>query len=80
MAATARAYEAPAPQIEAEQSDSQYIANEPALPPPWTEARAAHDQRQAAMVAGLLASSGTGHRSQTVVTVANCKGQMYEKA
>lgn len=55
MAATASA---PSPlELEAQsfQSDSPHIAAEPALPAPWTDARAAHDRRQAEMVAGLLA-------------------------
>lgn len=55
MAAPARAYQAPAHQLEAEHTDDVGMASEPALPPPWTEARAAYDRRQVEMVKGLLA-------------------------
>lgn len=55
MTAPARAHQAPRHQLEADQSDSAHIAAEPALPPPDTKARAAHDRRQVEMVNGLLA-------------------------
>ena len=55
LTAPARAHQAPRHQLEADQSDSAHIAAEPALPPPWTEARAAYDRRQVEMVKGLLA-------------------------